>query len=310
MACNRPLTIFNKYTRQYMQVSCRWCMGCRVARRSEWSTRIRLESFDYMSRGFGSSFVTFTYDDLHYNGNADLKEMQKLNKRLRYYLTKDNKGVPIDFKYYVVSEYGDRTNRGHFHAIYLGLESNFLLNYLRKAWQNGFVSVSPLSHSRIRYTLKYLDKQIVSKKQIDDYIKKYNRFPPSAIYSKGIGSRYFINNLDEIKKNNGLRVNGQLIGLNSYYSKKFNLDKLEINLINDYKNYDAFKNNRYGMDFETFDLYSKYCRELVLNNRATIGGFSVDLRYLNDIKQMLDHKLGNSFENYDSDVLAELALKN
>ncbi len=284
MSCNSPLLI--KIKGQYQRVPCRWCMGCRIQRRNEWATRIRLESFDYMRKGFGSSFCTITYNDESYSGGAYISDIQKMNKRLRYYLKRDSSlGIPFDFKYYCVSEYGTAGDRGHFHCIYMGLSSDFLSEYLRKSWKYGFIQVAPLSHSRIRYTLKYMDKQVLSDKDREEYIATYHREPPTAVFSKGIASRYFLENIDSIRENGGLLTDNGIVGLNSYYTKKFGVDTS----IRQLAVSNAIKSTakHYGMSESDYTLYQNYCKELVLNNRARIGGFACP-----------DHIVENAKRNY------------
>lgn len=271
MSCNSPLKIKNK-DGTFRTVSCRWCMGCRIARRNEWATRIRLECFSYMKRGIGSSFVTVTYDDNHYDGSVHISDIQKLNKRLRYYLRKDNSDIPADFKFYISSEYGTETDRGHYHGIYMGLPSTFLSEYLRKAWKNGFVAVYPVSFSRIRYVLKYLDKQLRSSTDISDYVEKYHREPPSAVMSHGIGTSYFYNNLEMIREKGGIPNDKGMYLLSPYYSKKFGVDT-------DYGrgNLDTQKQrvaSRYGMSVADYNAYKRYCDELCYTKKARLGGFS------------------------------------
>ena len=87
MACNNPLKIIkNGVLHTY---PCRWCIGCRIQRRTEWALRFRLESFSCYKKGFGSSFCTFTYNDDFYDGSVHLEDMSKMVKRLRYYLSQN-----------------------------------------------------------------------------------------------------------------------------------------------------------------------------------------------------------------------------
>ena len=305
MSCNSPLLI--KIKGQYQRVSCRWCMGCRIQRRNEWATRIRLESFDYMRKGFGSSFCTITYNEDNYRGGAYISDIQKMNKRLRYYLKRDNSlGIPTDFKYYCVSEYGTQTDRGHFHCIYMGLPSEFLSEYLRKSWKFGLIKVDPLSHSRIRYTLKYMDKQVLSDKDREEYISTYHREPPTAVFSKGIASRYFLENIDSIRENGGLLTDNGIVGLNPYYTKKFGVDTS----IRQLAVSNAIKSSakHYGMSESEYTLYQNYCKELVLNNRARIGGFACSNNIVNNAKRNYGRVSTSVLDKIQVDRLADEVL--
>lgn len=305
MSCNSPLLI--KIKGQYQRVPCRWCMGCRIQRRNEWATRIRLESFDYMRKGYGSSFCTITYNEDNYRGGAYISDIQKMNKRLRYYLKRDTLfGIPSDFKYYCVSEYGTDGDRGHFHCIYMGLPCEFLSEYLRKSWKYGFIQVAPLSHSRIRYTLKYMDKQVLSDKDKEEYIAKYHREPPTAVFSKGIASRYFLENIDSIRENGGLLTDSGIVGLNPYYTKKFGVDTS----IRQLAVSNAIKSSakHYGMSESEYTLYQNYCKELVLNNRARLGGFASSDDFVNNSKRNYSRVSTSVLDKIKVDRLADEVL--
>jgi hypothetical protein len=77
---------------------CGKCIACRINKRSEWTTRMILQSrlFDYMY------YITLTYRDenLPENGNLEPKDLKNWMLKLR-------SGTGIPFKYYAVGEYGN-----------------------------------------------------------------------------------------------------------------------------------------------------------------------------------------------------------
>lgn len=99
-----------------VQIPCGKCMGCRVIRISEWTTRIMHELQTTSERGRGSSFITLTYDEAHLPSDWGLhvEEWQLFAKRLR------KRFGP--FKYFACGEYGEKRLRPHFHAIIFGLD--------------------------------------------------------------------------------------------------------------------------------------------------------------------------------------------
>jgi len=116
-----------------------------------------------------SSFITLTYDEKHLPRWGSLKydDLQKFWKRLRKDLG------PL--RYYAVGEYGDRSNRPHYHACVFGhafLEGRKLLRktpsmlwtspQLEKAWGLGMVSVGALTYESARYTASYVTKKLRS----------------------------------------------------------------------------------------------------------------------------------------------------
>lgn len=228
MPCNNPLTILVKGN--YYQVPCRWCMGCRIDKRNMWNNRIRWEVFEQQKKGFRSSFVTLTYNELNYRGGVCKKDIIDFNKRLREHLSRNsdvrnNK----DFKYFISSEFGDENNRGHYHGCYVGLESNFLDSFIRKTWKKGFHSCKPLLPSGIAYTVKYLDKQIFGPETKGLPLDAILDFP-FTLKSKGIGANYLKENSDNALESGVIFSEGKYIKFPSYYAKKFGVDTAILNL--------------------------------------------------------------------------------
>lgn len=221
MPCNSPLEV--KHNGIIYKVPCRFCLGCRVDRRNEWNFRIRNHYSYLIRKGYRSSFVTLTYDENHYKGGVIKKDIVDFLKRLRYYVNKCNDvRVFKDFKYYIVSEIGENTARGHYHGVFLGLDSEFLKPFLRKTWDKGFIQCSALIPARISYTLKYMDKQSLGKSykvDLNDVTKL-----PFALMSKGIGVDYLKEHVKDAEENGVLWSNGHFVKYPKYYAKKFGVD--------------------------------------------------------------------------------------
>jgi len=144
------------------------------------------------------------------------KDMQDYFKRLRLWIWRKNcinpqiskKGIikpcykckgcqksKDSLKYYAVPEYGDKTQRPHYHAIIITSEDKttpFLKN-LQKLWdtysdgiptgiQNGYVHRGDVVHNTIRYVVKYMSKRIKNTPIGAD--------EPKAYISKGLGKSY------------------------------------------------------------------------------------------------------------------------
>ena len=222
----------------YMHVPCGHCVGCLADRSLQWVARCSLEQ--RMSNY--TYFVTATFDDDHlpvkevFNGRElvptpvlDKREHQLFLKRFRRRFEYEEKPSP---RYFMCGEYGDRTRRPHFHYLFFmsdplpDLRPPTLIetggkrpppdvmtcDFLRNAWSNGHISVSPVNPARIayvcRYTLKKLNalderamadqarlcraRQLVDQAtgevvgDLDDYV-----LPPEFIsYSQSIGGSY------------------------------------------------------------------------------------------------------------------------
>lgn len=92
-------------------VACGRCIACRVLRRRTWTSRILLESFEHAD----NTFLTLTYNDEHLpeDQSVDPAELKRFLMRLR-----KSYGKPI--RYFAVGEYGEKSQRPHYHAILFG----------------------------------------------------------------------------------------------------------------------------------------------------------------------------------------------
>lgn len=153
---------------EYKQVPvpCGKCEACLARRARDWMIRLREEKKDSSY----ACFVTLTYDDEHlpredrkvYDWMIDqevifkdvpvhrVRDCQLFLKRLR----KDNPDVKI--RYFLVSEFGPKTLRPHYHAIIFNLRRERCTKaYIASKWQNGFVEVSKVEDGHIAYVTKY-----------------------------------------------------------------------------------------------------------------------------------------------------------
>ncbi len=94
-------------------VPCGTCIGCRAEQSRQWAVRMMHESRMHHS----SIFVTLTYDQerIPENGSLRPKDFQGFIKRLR----KTQEGR---LSFFGCGEYGDRTQRPHYHALLFGVE--------------------------------------------------------------------------------------------------------------------------------------------------------------------------------------------
>ena len=117
------------FERIFMLTTCGHCVLCEASKSRKLQYRCILES---STHPLPPMFVTLTYDNENYPlDDRDLKaitrELQTFHKRLRKYLHKSEQ--PTDFKYCVVSEYGSKRKRLHYHGLYFGLHNS---NYVPK----------------------------------------------------------------------------------------------------------------------------------------------------------------------------------
>lgn len=147
MKCKSP---FQKGVQEF---GCGQCLPCRINRQRLWTIRLLLEAAQHEH----SLFVTLTYDDKHYprDGCISVREAQLFLKRLRR--------VAGSFRYFLVGEYGERTERAHYHALLFGLRDGRCVD---QAWGKGFVHVSGVGPESIGYVAGYCLKGATTEKGI------------------------------------------------------------------------------------------------------------------------------------------------
>lgn len=153
--CPNPSIRINPLTHRNMLVPCRKCIQCRVSARLPWELRLRHE---LARHGYIGSFVTMTYSDDKYDVRQGLN-YQHLKKYWH-----DLRKAGYRFTYYCVGEYGCETARCHYHALLFGIdpsERKNLFDIWGKCYYPRFTATQ-ITNGRIRYTLKYMDKETVS----------------------------------------------------------------------------------------------------------------------------------------------------
>lgn len=160
----------NPYLKSASQpYGCGQCMPCRYNRRRLWANRIMLEAKMHAH----SSFVTLTYgpEALPPGGTLVPKHTQDWLKRLR-------KGVEHPLRFFLVGEYGDLSNRPHYHAAIFGLPGclqNHLDEYrrskcncssclfIRETWKHGKTDNAYLTLESANYVAGYVTKKLTRK---------------------------------------------------------------------------------------------------------------------------------------------------
>lgn len=97
-------------------LGCGKCLGCRSDRALEWSYRAQHEASQWRF----NSFVTLTYDDEHCPDELQPKDLQKWFKRLRWHVSQKGDDVSQEagsLRYLACGEYGERTDRPHYHVL-------------------------------------------------------------------------------------------------------------------------------------------------------------------------------------------------
>lgn len=162
--------------RRSLTLPCGQCIGCRLERARQWAVRCMHEAQMHEK----CCFVTLTYDDdkLPVNGNLTYRHFQLFMKRLR-------KAVGGNVRFFMCGEYGERTERPHYHACLFGWYPDDLLYYkvnkqgdtlyssafLDRVWGHGLTVTGELSFETAAYTARYVCKKITGPRAETHYCK-------------------------------------------------------------------------------------------------------------------------------------------
>lgn len=202
--------------RNYTLIPCGSCVSCRVSRAGELADRCMLE----MKYHDKACFVTFTYDNHHiiaYNytrtdtgetgcaATLFKKHYQDFFKRLR-------KAYPnSDVRYVLCGEYGEHTDRPHYHGIIFGYKPSdltvvsrnahgqclYMSEELNKLWRQGNCIIGEVTKDSANYVARYVTKKLYADLGKENY-QNIGRIPPFIVTSKrpAIGKRWYDDNKD------------------------------------------------------------------------------------------------------------------
>lgn len=181
----------SKFGGSLFLLPCGRCLGCKVDKARDWSTRCVLESSYYPF----SSFITLTYNDQHLpsDGKVHREDINQFIDKLKY------RG--FNFRFFGCAEYGSSNHRPHYHLITFGYQpddlvkhsvgsdGNFLFTskFLESVWSKGFVLVGSASKQSAGYVARYTTKKLGD----DDSFIFMSSHP-------GIGYQYLVDHAKEI----------------------------------------------------------------------------------------------------------------
>ena len=152
-----------------LELGCGQCIPCRLRWSRSWAARADAEARVTVLPCYT---VTLTYDEEHlpWGGGSRstlcLRDVQTFHKRVRFAVG--------PFRHLTAGEYGDRTQRAHYHSVMFGValpdvkpwkESRsglrmFRSSMLEKLWGHGLVSLQPFSLDGAEYVAKYVLKAV------------------------------------------------------------------------------------------------------------------------------------------------------
>lgn len=208
------------------KTACGKCVLCLKRRVSGWSKRL-LEHDKLQS--VPSHFITLTYDSIHVpiteNGLLTLSApAEGVASHLQAFFKRLRKAHPpgTEIKYFAVGEYGDRTDRPHYHVILFGSQ----LSKIQPAWWYGKVHYGQVQPASVAYSLTYIFKRgHVPAFEGDDRSKE------RAYISKGLGLGYLTDEMRlwhkaDLKERMYLNIEGgKKIAMPRYYKLKLYSDE-------------------------------------------------------------------------------------
>ena len=154
MKCPKPIAVLG----QDLPVPCGQCIACRVNRQRMWVGKLLMESWTTKA-----SFCTLTYDEQELpkcwseDGSVAYGDLSK--KHVGDFLHRYRK-LWGSYRFFLVGEYGTRSERPHYHMIMYYQHPLELQARLEKAWPHGFVTVSEANDKRMRYIARYTLKKM------------------------------------------------------------------------------------------------------------------------------------------------------
>lgn len=153
-----------------INLPCGQCVGCRLDRSKQWAIRCVHEAKYHAA----NSFLTLTYDNSHVPWSSITGEQTLCKRDLQLFFKRLRKAIyPTKVRYFACGEYGDTTNRPHYHVILFGYDfsdSRFVhqvtpsgilwrSDKLNEIWGNGHCVIANVTFDTCAYTARYILKK-------------------------------------------------------------------------------------------------------------------------------------------------------
>lgn len=186
-----------------------------------------------------SCFITCTYSEENNPVSLCPSHFTKFMKRLRKKY--ENKKI----RYFQCGEYGEQNCRPHHHACIYGLTFTDRILYrekpiklyisetLNSIWSYGYCTIGEVTFESAAYVARYITKKITG----PDAAKYYGTNIPEYITMSrrpGIAAVWWELYKDDIRRIDGVIINGKKVMPGKYYDKKF--DNIEHKLMLEIKN--------------------------------------------------------------------------
>lgn len=222
MACFHPWQMDVKGVPQVLP--CGQCRGCRAQYARDWAMRCMHEA----SMHEDNCFLTLTYDDEHLppGGSLDRGAFALFMKRLRKQIE------PARVRYFHVGEYGESTNRPHYHSLLFGFDPVdkvllsvrkgfpvFTSDRMREAWPYGLHEIGSVTAQSAAYVARYVRKKITggwSRAKYGDKEPEYGTMSRNP----GIGASWIDKFAREVFPSDDVVQGGRLFKPPRYYVER------------------------------------------------------------------------------------------
>lgn len=168
---------------------CGQCLPCRTNRRRIWTHRIMLEAKLHGD----NAFVTLTYSDDELVFTTDTNRATLVPDDLSLFMKRLRKSVePLRIRFFGVGEYGDVTERPHYHLAIFGFpvcrRGNTsvsrvtgrccdVCDLVQSAWGKGIVYIGDLSNNSAQYVAGYVVKKMTAADdmRLDGRVPEFSR---------------------------------------------------------------------------------------------------------------------------------------
>ena len=245
-SCTRPLygrydpamdlkVVFNPSPKEIMtkaevKIPCGRCIACRITLAQEWSIRCYHESKMHEE----NTFLTLTYDDteLPKYGSLNPIHFTRFIKSLRKHIKRDIDDRQI--KFFGCGEYGDQTQRPHYHVLIFGYDfadkklhsrskneqDLYSSERLSAIWKRGHAVIGNVSYESAGYVARYSLKKrfgVGAKLHYGKKTPEFLRMSRGGQNGKGIGYEYFFKYYSDFIPNDYCVINGRKHPIPRYY---------------------------------------------------------------------------------------------